>query len=115
MTDRGLETVISDWRERASHCRRVKDDRVANVIDDICNDVAEATEDYRHWLSEGDAMIRSGKGRYWLRARFGGLGAQRFGALESQELTGAGVSRDCGSPTHRHRTAANGRQAGRAW
>lgn len=73
MTDspRSLELVLADWRERASHCRRVKDSRVADIIDDICNDVADATEDYRHWLSEGDAMIRSGKGKYWLRSKFG--------------------------------------------
>lgn len=66
-----LETVLADWRERANGCRRVKDERVADLLDEVCADVADATEDYRKWLSEGDAMIRSGKGRYWLRARFG--------------------------------------------
>lgn len=66
-----IELVLADWRERATSCRRVKDERVADIIDEICQEFADATEDYRRWLSEGDAMIRSGKGRYWLRARFG--------------------------------------------
>jgi hypothetical protein len=66
-----LEQVLADWRERATGARRVRDERVADLLDELCNDIAEATEDYRKWLSESDAMIRSGKGRYWLRARFG--------------------------------------------
>lgn len=68
---KSLEQVIADWRERASACRRVKDERVADLIDEICQEIANATEDYTKWLSESDAMIRCGKGRYWLRARFG--------------------------------------------
>ena len=68
---RDLETVLADWRERATGARRVKDERVADLLDEICQDVADATEDYRKWLSESDAMIRCGRKRYWLRARFG--------------------------------------------
>jgi hypothetical protein len=68
---RALETVLADWRERASGCRHVRDERVAEIIEEICREVSDATEDYRTWLSEGDAMLRSSKGRYWLRARFG--------------------------------------------
>jgi hypothetical protein len=66
-----LETVLADWRERASGARRLRDERVAELLDEFCADVADATEDYRKWLPESDAMIRSGKGKYWLRARFG--------------------------------------------
>jgi hypothetical protein len=68
---KSLELVLADWRERASGARRVKDERVADLLDELCSEVDAATEDYQKWLSESDAMLRSGKGRYWLRARFG--------------------------------------------
>jgi len=42
----------------------------AELIDAICDDVARAAEDYMSFLSETDAMLRSGRAAGWLRARF---------------------------------------------
>src|SRR5262245_51764522 len=65
-----LETVLADWREKASTLRSVKHQHDAELIDAICDDVARSTEDYTRFLSEADAMLRSGKSADWLRARF---------------------------------------------
>ena len=65
-----LETVLADWREKASVLRGVKHAHDAELIDAICDDVARAAEDYMRFLSESDAMLRSGKSAAWLRARF---------------------------------------------
>lgn len=74
MTDssaRTLEQVLADALGELPVLRRHHQDAIADAIERLCTEVADATEDYRTWLSEGDAMLRSGKGRYWLRARFG--------------------------------------------
>ena len=65
-----LETVLADWREKASTLRSVRHQHDADLIDAFCDDVARAAEDYMSFLSETDAMLRSGKSVGWLRARF---------------------------------------------
>jgi hypothetical protein len=65
-----LETVLADWREKASVLRGVKHAHDAELIDAICDEVARAAEDYMRFLSETDAMLRSGKSAEWLRSRF---------------------------------------------
>ena len=67
---RPLETVLADWREKAQTLRSVKHDHDADLIDALCSDVARAAEDYMRFVSESDAMLRSGKSAEWLRARF---------------------------------------------
>ena len=71
MSQRSLEEVLADARGELPVLRKHGQSALADAIESLCNEVAEATEDYRKWLSEGDAMIRSGKSRVWLRARFG--------------------------------------------
>ena len=66
-----LEQVLADALGELPVLRKHGQNALADAIEQLCQEVADATEDYRRWLSEGDAMIRSGKGRYWLRARFG--------------------------------------------
>ena len=68
---RTLEQVIADARGDLPVLRKHGQTALADAIESLCNDVDEATEDYRKWLPESDAMLRSGKGKYWLRARFG--------------------------------------------
>jgi hypothetical protein len=65
-----LETVLADWREKASVLRGVKHAHDAELIDAICDEVARSAEDYMRFVSEADAMLRSGKSADWLRARF---------------------------------------------
>lgn len=65
-----IEQVLADARGEAAVLRKHGQEAIADAIDRICDDVAEATEDYRNWLTETDAMLRSGHTRAWLRNRF---------------------------------------------
>lgn len=65
-----IEQVIADAREEAAVLRKHGQAAIATAIDRVCDEVSEATEDYRTWLTETDAMLRSGHTRTWLRNRF---------------------------------------------
>ncbi len=65
-----LEQVLADWRESAQALRRTGHGPTADLIDRVTGEVAAAAEEYLRWLSEDDAMLRSGRRRGWLRARF---------------------------------------------
>jgi hypothetical protein len=65
-----LESVLSEYRADAQVLRRYGDTRVADAIDRVCKDVAVAAEDFMRFISEADAMMRSGRGVDFLRARF---------------------------------------------
>lgn len=65
-----LEQVLADWRDSAQASRRTGHGPTAELVERIVHDVEEATEEYRRWLSEDDAMLRSGKRRAWFRSRF---------------------------------------------
>ena len=65
-----LEVVLADWREKASTLRSVRHQHDAELIDAIVDEVSRAAEDYLRYVSEPDAMLRSGKSADWLRARF---------------------------------------------
>jgi hypothetical protein len=67
---KALETVLADWREKASTLRSVRHAHDAELIDSICDEVSRSAEDYLRFLDETDAMLRSGKSADWLRARF---------------------------------------------
>jgi len=73
-----LDQVLADEREQAAILRRNGHGHDAALIERICDKVAEATEEFRRWLSESDAMLRSGKSQAWLRARFPGWEAQGY-------------------------------------
>lgn len=105
---RDLTTVIADWREKANTLRACKRPDDAALVDEIVNDVARASEDFTHWLSEDDARMRSGRSVPWLRSRF----------PEWQEAGYARHGRDgrreylaCVIPQRAHLSAA--REAGR--
>jgi hypothetical protein len=78
-----LEQVLADWRESAQASRRTGHGPTAELVEKIVHDVEAAAEEYLRWLSEEDAMLRSGKRRAWLRARFAewerGGNARRIG------------------------------------
>lgn len=67
---RDLDQIIADRRDEASLLRRRGATPVADTIDEILDQVAAATEDFRRFLSEADATLRSGKSTRWLRSRF---------------------------------------------
>lgn len=77
MSDRRrLEEVLADHREQAAileaHGRRAQ----ALSARRVCDDVRECMLDYLTWLSEAEAMSRSGRGTEYLRSRFGDWAAQ---------------------------------------
>lgn len=67
---RALEQVLADWRGDAQVLRRQRHDQEAEQIERFAVDVARAAEDYLRWLSEEEALLRSGRSRGWLRSRF---------------------------------------------
>ena len=67
---RPLEQVLSDWRGDAQVLRRQGHDSEAELIERFAEDVARAAEDYLRWLSEEEALLRSGRSRKWLRSHF---------------------------------------------
>lgn len=68
MTDLGQ--VLADLRGEAAVLRRQGHNRQAATIEDVCDKVQDAAPDYLTWLSEDDAMLRSGRSRAYLRVRF---------------------------------------------
>ncbi|HEV8380822.1 MAG TPA: hypothetical protein VGQ29_04510 [Gemmatimonadales bacterium] len=67
---RVLEQVLADWRGDAQVLRRQGHNQEAEQIERFAVDVTRAAEDYLRWLSEEEALLRSGRSRGWLRSRF---------------------------------------------
>lgn len=65
-----LETVLADWRQSAQALRRTGHGPTAELLEGLAQEVAQAAEEYLRWLSEDEAMLRSGRRRGWLRTRF---------------------------------------------
>lgn len=72
MTD--LEQVIADWREQATILASNGHGAQAESIRRVCDAVVNAAgiREYLDWLSEADAVAKSAKSKWWLRARFPG-------------------------------------------
>lgn len=67
---KSLETVLADWREKASAARMLRHPHDAELIEEFTKDVAEAGEAFMTWLGESDAVLYSGHSVPWLRQRF---------------------------------------------
>lgn len=67
-----IDQVFADLREDANVLRRTGHTPDAETYDRILDKLAATTEveEVLTWLSEDDAMLRSGRGRAWLRSRF---------------------------------------------
>lgn len=65
-----LEQVLADARGDAAVLRRAGHTADAQLIERICDQVANAAEDYLRWLTEEDAALRSGRSLTWIRSRF---------------------------------------------
>lgn len=65
-----LEQVLADARGELPILRKHGQDAVANAIERLCDAVAASAEDYLTWLSESDAMLRTGRSVRWLRSHF---------------------------------------------
>lgn len=66
-----LEQVLADERGDAAVLRRRGHAKEAELIERICDRVADAAVDFITFISESDAMLRSGKGVDYFKSRFG--------------------------------------------
>ena len=64
-----LERVLSDAEVEAAALRRNGHSQQADSILRLVEEVRTAAADYLEWLPEGAAMLRSGRGSDWLKAR----------------------------------------------
>ncbi len=67
---RTLEQLLADWHGDAQVLRRRGHDREADEMERCAEAVSRAAEDYLRWLSEDEALLRSGRSPGWLRSQF---------------------------------------------
>lgn len=65
-----LEDVLSDARQKIPVFKKGGGFAVAEVLEEFVTRVSQTTHDYRTFVSEKEAIIRSGKSLAWLRDRF---------------------------------------------
>jgi hypothetical protein len=64
-----LERVLADFREEAAVLRRRGHSVQADTIESVCTAVGESAIDFVTWISEAEAMMRSGRGADYFKAR----------------------------------------------
>lgn len=103
-----LAIVLADAREEASLLRKHGHPEQAESIAKLCDEVSTAARDYLWWLSESEALLRSGRSLRWLRSHYReweGTGNAR------KDDRGGRHYRALVVPQRAHRSAA--REAGR--
>ena len=65
-----LTQILADARGEAAVLRRAGHPAQADSIEKLCDQVSDATEEYRTFLSESDAILQSAKAKAWFRSRF---------------------------------------------
>lgn len=65
-----LEQVLADARGEIPVLRRHGQHSIADAIERLVEDVAEAAKPFLQWLNESEAQLRSGHSAEWLRKRF---------------------------------------------
>lgn len=95
MTDAmDLAQVVADAREEAAVLRRSGNSGQAEYVEQLLERVSRAAEDYLRWLSEPDAIIKSGLAERTLRRRFRELqdcGLARWNAKREREYRACAV------------------------
>lgn len=105
MTD--LSQVLADAREDAALLRKHGHPEQADSIAKLCDAVAESARDYLWWLSESEAVLRSGRAIRWLRTRFrewestgnarrDGKGTRQYRALVIPQRVHKSAAREAG-------------------
>lgn len=80
-----LQQVLTDWRGDAAVLRRAGHVADADLREKMADQVSAAAASYLNWLSETEAMLRSGKSRDWLRGRFSGWEAEGHARMTGRE------------------------------
>jgi hypothetical protein len=70
------EQTHADWEGKAAALRSTGHGHDADLIEQVCHDFRESSEDYLTWLSEPEAVLHSNHTVTWLRARFATWEAQ---------------------------------------
>jgi hypothetical protein len=89
-----LAQILADAREEAQVLRRAGNAGQAEYLDGLLSRIRDAAEDYLTWLSEADAMLKSGLSERTLRRRFRDLmdsGLARHGAKRCREYLACAV------------------------
>lgn len=92
MTPTDLAQVLADAREEAQVLRRAGNPGQADYVDALISRVRDAAEDFITWLSEADAVLKSGLSERTLRRRFRDCldcGTARYGAKGGREYLAA--------------------------
>lgn len=64
-----LEQVLADVREEAALLRRHGHKVQADSMESVCDRVRDCMAPYLDWLTEEEAMARSGRSAAWLRGQ----------------------------------------------
>jgi hypothetical protein len=67
---KSLEQVLSDLRAEAQVLHTHKDERGAQLLNDVVDRVKASSEDFITWLEEEDAILRSAHHRKWFRRMY---------------------------------------------
>ena len=65
-----LNEILTDARGDAQRLRILGGREFADYLTDLCDKIAEATEDYRTFLSEKEAMLQSARSKSYFRQRY---------------------------------------------
>jgi len=114
MTTPTLEQAIADARQYVTEAKRLRDDRLAKLLEDVIEPIARAAAPYTTWLGESDAMLHSGCSRDTLRRRFAAL-AQAGDARWSQHGRRTREYRQCALPRRPRREALRADAQADAW
>jgi hypothetical protein len=79
-----LEQVLADAREDANALRRHGHRHDAELIEALCDKVAEAAYPFLNWLSEGEAKLKSGHSTTFLKAKFAAWEEQGLARLNGK-------------------------------
>lgn len=89
-----LGQVLADAQGEAAVLRKNKASFSVERVEELCELVKEAAGDYMRWLSESDAMIKSGLSGRTLRRRFKELlecGLARYDAEGEREYRACAI------------------------
>lgn len=107
-----LANVLADVRGEAAVLRANGAGFSVERVEQITADVAAAAEDWLKWLSETDAVARSGYSADWLRGRFEALRRDGHAKMvgRSRQYRACAIPRRANTVS----AAARGREAARA-
>lgn len=67
---RDLDQILTDAKGEASVLRRAGHALQAEWVDSLVKQIADATEEFRRWMTEDQAELQSGMSAQWLRAHW---------------------------------------------